>query len=88
MPDDSLLKEYYAILDLVKDYDKNLLTIKGWAVTLSLAALGLGFQYRHYGFFIFPWLGAQVALPHAISVIVGGSLCVLGFAGLLGKMPL
>lgn len=52
MSDDPFLKEYYALLDSVKDYDKTFLTVKGWAVTLSLAALGLGFQYQHSGFFL------------------------------------
>ena len=50
--DDSLLKEYYTIIDIVKDFDKNLLTVKGWGVTLSLAGLGIGFQYQHSGLFI------------------------------------
>lgn len=52
MQDDSLLKEYYTIIDIVKDFDKNLLTVKGWGVTLSLAGLGIGFQYQHSGLFI------------------------------------
>ena len=52
MQDDSLLKEYYTIIDIVKEFDKNLLTVKGWGVTLSLAGLGIGFQYQHSGLFI------------------------------------
>jgi hypothetical protein len=48
---DDLSKEYYAILDVVSSYDGWLLIVKGWSVTLSLAALGLGFQQRHYALF-------------------------------------
>jgi hypothetical protein len=44
--------EYFALVKSVADYDQRLLTVKGWGVTLSLAALGLGFQYRAYGFFL------------------------------------
>ena len=52
MSEDTLLKEYYNIFDTVNDFDKRLLTVKGWGVTLSLAALGWGFQYKHYGLFL------------------------------------
>ena len=48
---EDLSKEYYAILDLVSNYDGWLLIVKGWSVTLSLAALGLGFQQRHFALF-------------------------------------
>jgi len=48
---DDLSKEYYALLDVVSNYDGWLLIVKGWSVTLSLAALGLGFQQRHYALF-------------------------------------
>lgn len=44
--------EYFALVKSVADFDQRLLTVKGWGVTLSLAALGLGFQYRAYGFFL------------------------------------
>jgi len=44
--------EYFALVKVVADFDQRLLTVKGWGVTLSLAALGLGFQYRAYGFFL------------------------------------
>jgi len=53
MPEEDLLtKEYFTLQDLIKDFDQRLITIKGWGVTLSLAALGIGFQYRHYGLFL------------------------------------
>src|SRR5215218_7868790 len=45
-------REYFAIAEAVSAADQRLLTIKGWGVTLSLVALGLGFQYRAFGFFI------------------------------------
>lgn len=48
---EDLNKEYYALVDAVSQYDGRLLTIKGWSVTLSLAALGLGFQQQHYALF-------------------------------------
>lgn len=48
---EDLSKEYYAILGVVSSYDGWLLIVKGWSVTLSLAALGLGFQQRHFSLF-------------------------------------
>ena len=48
---EDLSKEYYAILNVVSSYDGWLLIVKGWSVTLSLAALGLGFQQRHFTLF-------------------------------------
>jgi hypothetical protein len=54
-PADKLRKdlgaEYYAILGVVTDYDQRLVIVKGWSVTLSLAALGLGFEKTHYALF-------------------------------------
>jgi hypothetical protein len=50
--DEKLLKEYYEIFFTVNDYDKRLLTVKGWGVTLSLAALAWGFQDSHFGLFL------------------------------------
>ena len=49
---DALLKEYYEVFHTVNEFDKRLLTVKGWGVTLSLAALGWGFQHSHYGLFL------------------------------------
>ena len=46
------LTEYFAIVALVSEFDQRLLTIKSWGVTLSLAALGFGFQYKSYGLFL------------------------------------
>ena len=46
------LQEYFAVEKAVSDFDQRLLAIKGWGVTLSLAALGFGFQYRSYGLFL------------------------------------
>jgi hypothetical protein len=53
-----LRTEYYAILSVITDYDQRLVVVKGWSVTLSLAALGLGFQQGHYALF---GLGALTA---------------------------
>lgn len=44
---------FYAILGVVSDYDQSFLTIKGWSVTLSLVALGLGLKEQHAAFFAF-----------------------------------
>jgi hypothetical protein len=43
--------EYYAILDVITGFDQRIMIVKGWSGTLSLAALGLGFQQGHYAFF-------------------------------------
>ena len=43
--------EYYAILDVITGFDQRIMIVKGWSVTLSLAALGLGFQQGHYALF-------------------------------------
>jgi hypothetical protein len=48
---EDLGKEYYETLGVVSNYDGWLLIVKGWSVTLSLVALGLGFQQGHYAFF-------------------------------------
>lgn len=50
--DDFEEKEYFELVKAVNDNDQRLFTVKGWGVTLSLVALGLGFQYRAYGFFL------------------------------------
>jgi hypothetical protein len=51
-PMDDFLKEYYHLQDVVHDIDKRLLTIKGWGVTIGLAALTWGFVEAHYGLFL------------------------------------
>ncbi len=48
---EDLSREYYALNDAVASADGRLMTVKGWSVTLSLAALGLGFQQSHYALF-------------------------------------
>ena len=52
MGEDALLKEYYEIYKTVNEFDKNLLTVKGWGVTLALAALAWGFKAGHFGLFL------------------------------------
>jgi hypothetical protein len=52
MDDDGELQEYFELTKIVADFDHRLLTIKGWGVTLSLVALGLGFQLSSYGMFL------------------------------------
>lgn len=56
---EDLNKEYYALVGAVSGYDGRFMIIKGWSVTLSLAALGLGFQQQHYALFA---LAAATAL--------------------------
>jgi|SRR5262245_44885047 len=50
--DDAELQEYFALEKAISEFDQRLLTVKGWGVTLSLAGLGFGFQYRSYGLFL------------------------------------
>lgn len=52
MSDDALRTEYYELLKIVSEFDGRLMIVKGWGVTLSLAALSLGFQQSHYGLFL------------------------------------
>lgn len=47
-----LLAEYFKVYEAVMEFDKRLLTVKGWGVTLSLAALAWGFEKSHYGLFL------------------------------------
>jgi len=49
---DDELKEYFALNEMVASFDQRLLTVKGWGVTLSLVALGLGFQLSSFGMFL------------------------------------
>lgn len=52
MAEDPLIAEYYRLLEIVGAFDQRLLTVKSWGVTLSLAALGLGFQFHSSGHFL------------------------------------
>ena len=45
-------REYYALLDLVKEFDRNLLVVKGWGATVSTVTLAAGFQTGHFGIFL------------------------------------
>jgi len=56
---DDLTKEYLALVDIVAGFDGRVMIVKGWSVTLSLAAIGLGFQQGHYALFA---LAAATAL--------------------------
>jgi hypothetical protein len=56
---EDLNQEYYALLKTVAEADGRLMTVKGWSVTLSLAALSFGFQSQHFALF---GLGAATAL--------------------------
>jgi hypothetical protein len=50
--EEALQREYYEVFRAMDESDKRLLTVKGWGVTLSMAALAWGFQYAHYGLFL------------------------------------
>ncbi len=52
MSENHILQEYYEISATVKEFDKNLLTVKGWGVTLALAALAWGFKDKNIGMFL------------------------------------
>lgn len=59
---DGLIKgmndEYYKLLGIVVEFDKNLLIVKGWGVTFSLVALAGGFQQEHFGLFLVACISA------------------------------
>lgn len=62
--------EYYALLGTVTGFDQRQMTIKGWSVTLSLAALLVGFQEGHYALF---GLGSATALGFwAMDLLIKG----------------
>jgi uncharacterized membrane protein len=48
----NLEKEYYSLFDAVNRFDERVIVVKGWSVTLSLAALAWGFQFAHFGLFL------------------------------------
>jgi len=50
--DDIERQEYFVLVTAIWEFDQRLLTVKGWGVTLSLAALRFGFQYRSFGLFL------------------------------------
>jgi hypothetical protein len=55
---DDLKEEYFKLVDIVAEFDRRMLTVKGWGVTLSLAALAWGFEKEHYGLFLVASLSA------------------------------
>jgi hypothetical protein len=56
----ALLKdEYLLLLKFYEDFDARLIIIKGWSVTVSLTAIGLGFQNAKPALWLF---GAGAAL--------------------------
>ena len=55
---DDLMREYYRLSEIVEDFDGRLTTVKGWGVTVSLAALGVAFWEEHYGIFLVAAVGA------------------------------
>jgi hypothetical protein len=50
--DEAGAEEYYAVLGIVKDFDKNLLVVKGWGATVSTVTLAAGFEKENYGIFL------------------------------------
>ena len=72
-----LRTEYWKLADMVTGFDQRLLTVKGWGVTLSLAALGWGFEKAHYGLFLVAalsssgfWLIEGVYKRHQMRIYV------------------
>src|SRR5262245_38685040 len=49
---DDLQVEYAKLVEIAGAFDQRLLTIKGWGVTVGLAALGAGFLKDHFGLFL------------------------------------
>ena len=60
-------KEYYALFDTITAFDARLMIIKGWSVTLSLAAIALAFQRNHYILFL---VGAVTAASFWLLEVV------------------
>ena len=52
MSNEADLEEYFTLVKSVSEFEQRLLTVKSWGVTLSLAALGFGCQFRSYGMFL------------------------------------
>ncbi len=74
---ESLSTEYYKLFETVNEFDKRLLTVKGWGVTVSLLALAWGFQDQHYGLFLVAaisgaafWLLEAVVKQHQMNYYV------------------
>jgi hypothetical protein len=54
----NLLKdEYLKLQDFYEDFDRRILTIKGWSATIAIVAIGGGFQYK----MPYLWLFASAA---------------------------
>ena len=49
---EGLNNEYFKLVEIVGEFDKNLLIVKGWGVTFSLVTLAGGFQQEHFGLFL------------------------------------
>jgi hypothetical protein len=45
-------EEYKKLVDIIVSFDSQLITVKSWGVTLGLAALGLGFKEKSWGYFL------------------------------------
>ena len=45
--DDYLRDEYLHLQNVYEDFDRRALTIKGWAVTVCIAGIGVGFEVRN-----------------------------------------
>lgn len=46
-----LMREYAILQDQITAHDGRIMSVKGWSVTLSLAAITLGFQTGHFALF-------------------------------------
>jgi hypothetical protein len=46
------LQEYLKLTDIINSFDSSLITVKSWGVTLGLAAIGLGFKEKNWGYFV------------------------------------
>ena len=52
-----LKEEYFELQRIYEDFDRRALTIKGWAITICVGGIGIGFQYADQ---INPLLGLVV----------------------------
>ena len=53
-----LKEEYLKLQDIYEDFDRRALTIKGWAITICLGAIAIGFEKKISSFWMLSGLAA------------------------------
>jgi hypothetical protein len=57
---DLIKHEYFKLQDFYEDFDKRIQTIKGWSITIALAAIAAGLNYKNEYLGLFASLSAVV----------------------------